>query len=140
MAQEYLLAVAGLCLLGAALAGHRTVRRARYEPRHTAEQPVVHVGATEQWSPAVDIGKPPPIDLRVQLANAEAQAGHWQRAAEQLRRRIAVQDAEPLRRALADMERNFKDQLARAGQQEIPTHEWARADIRRIVRSGAPPR
>lgn len=142
MAAEYLLAIAATCVLGAACLAVRQVRAVRharaYPARHTAEQPRVHTGATEEWSPAADIGPIAPLDARDRLALAEAQIEHWQRVAERERAAVAEQEAAWVHRALDRMERGFRDRLARAGQREIPTHEWTRADIRRIVRSGAP--
>src|SRR5690242_10732508 len=146
MAGEIWLALAAACVGCLAWRGPGWVRRLRYEPHHTGELKRVeaeHQGATEEWSPMRDVGKPPPIDARVQLANCEAQIQHWQRAAEQLRAQIAAEDLEPLRRALADMERNFRDRLSRTGRAvhlEADTAEFRRSDIRprSLVRSGAP--
>jgi hypothetical protein len=144
MAQEYLLVVAGACLLGAITLQVHRVRKARaYPARHTAEQPRIitpaaHVGATEAWSPAADIGPAQPLDARDRLQIAEAQIEHWQRVAERERAAVAEAEAQWVHRALDRMERGFRDRLARAGQREIPTHEWTKGDIRRIVRSGAP--
>jgi hypothetical protein len=148
MAYEILLGVAGLCVAGVIALAAVEVPRWRkatpgYQPKHTGEQrrvttPAAHVGATEQWSPAADIGPAQPLDARDRLQIAEAQIEHWQRVAE--RERAAVAEAEALwvHRALDRMERGFRDRLARAGQRETPTVEWRRSDIRRIVRSGAP--
>lgn len=146
MAYEILLGVAGLAVAGVIALAAVEIPRWRkatpgYQPRHTAEQPAaaapaVHVGATEAWSPMQTIGRPPPVDARVQLTNALAQAEHWQRAADQLRAQIAAEDAQRVHRDLDQMERQFKDRLRRAGHQLVKTQEFRRADIRRIARSG----
>jgi hypothetical protein len=139
MSREYLLAIAGACLLGAVtLFVREHLRRARYEPRHTAEQPAVaeHQGATEQWSPMADIGPAGPIDLHTQLTNAEAQIAHWQRAAEQLRSRIAADEAQRDRRALDRMEQQFRERLSRTGRAvhlEADTAAFKKSDIAGIL-------
>jgi hypothetical protein len=150
MAQEYLLAVAGLALLGAATLGVRDViryrRRRHYEPRHTGEQPrtvveAEHQGATEQWSPLADIGPSGPVDPHAQLTNARAQIAHWQRQAERWQAVIATEDGRWVHTALDRMERDFRTKLSRTGRHvhlEADTAEWRRSDIRRPARSGAP--
>lgn len=146
MAGEILLALAAACVVCAVRIGQRYQHRRAYEPRHTAEQPridVQHEGATEQWSPMDDIGRPAPIDLHTQYTNALAQAEHWQRAADQLRAQIAAEDEHRVHRALDAMERSFRDRLSRTGRAvhlEADTREFRLGDIRprSLVRSGAP--
>jgi hypothetical protein len=141
MAREYLLVIAGACLLGAvALFVREHLRRARYEPRHTAEQPAVaeHQGATEQWSPVAEVGKPKPTSARDKLAIAEAQAAYWHGQVERWRAEVATEEAQPLARALDALQAQLLDRLRRAGADKIKTQELSRSDIRRIVRSGAP--
>lgn len=143
MAEEYLLAIAGACLLAAAtIAVVRQVRRRAYEPRHTAEQPVVeHVGVTETSPLLKDLPlkpPPPPVDPRVLLAEAEGELIRAQRRVEELRALVEVQDNDRLRIALDALQGRLVDRLRRAGHADMDTAELSHADIRRIVRSGAP--
>ncbi len=146
MAGEIWLALAAACVCYAGILGARQVHRVRqaraYPARHTAEQPAVeHVGVTETSPRIADLPlapPPPPIDPRILLTEARTERARLDREIADLEARVEVDEQDRLRTSLERLERHFKDQLARAGQQEIPTHEWARADIRRIVRSGAP--
>lgn len=143
MAQEYLLVVAGACLLGAiTLQVHRVLRARAYPARHTAEQkPVEHHGVTETSPRLVDLPlapPPPPIDPQILLKEAKAKRVRLDREIAELEARVEAEDNDRLHTSLERLERHFKEQLARAGQRDIPTAELRRADIRRIVRSGAP--
>lgn len=144
MAGEIWLALAAACVAYAGVLGARHVRRARYEPRHTAEQPIVHVGATEESPRLVDLPlapPPPPIDPGVLLVEVEAELVRITRRRDELLALVQRQDEQRLHIALDAMERGFRQQLSRTGRAvhlEADTAEWRRSDIRRIVRSGAP--
>lgn len=147
MAQEYLLAIAGACLLAAAtIAIASQAKRRQYQPRHTGELQAVaeHVGATEEWSPrhAVETAPPsPPVDPHILLAEAEAELIRATRRRDQLRAVVEAMEAQPLRIALDALQQQFQHRLWRAGRDihaEVDTQQWSKADIRRIVRTGAP--